>query len=103
MTLSCRSLILAALVGHASGQAAKAVAKIQASKGTGLTVSGTVTFEQSAELGDMTVITRHSEGSNQPSTFAFPCMRAVAVAVRGSIRALPRQRPQETPSCASDH
>ena len=41
----------------ASAQAAKAVARMAASSGNGLLVSGSVTFEQSSPLGDMTVRT----------------------------------------------
>ena len=49
-----RALLYAALVARASAQAAKAVARIRAADGT-TAISGTVTFEQSAALGDMTV------------------------------------------------
>jgi hypothetical protein len=46
---------LLAAFDAASAQAAKAIARIRAASGSGLTVSGSVTFEQSSPLGDMTV------------------------------------------------
>ena len=50
-----RLFAVLASVDVASAQAAKAVARMAASSGNGLAVSGSVTFEQTSPLGDMTV------------------------------------------------